>query len=151
MECSFIKNGKERKERNVLLKRTDAQPCILACLSAAQMALIHEIKKCQKISLHCPFNFSAHAPYCTYPYIAQNIWVYSTDFFAEIFVCSVFTTDIWQILLSFFLHEYRLFFLWYEMGSISDKKNMQRIRPHHTRILSAGCCRSCQKNPWSWN
>ena len=24
---SFIKNGKERKERNVLLKRTDAQPC----------------------------------------------------------------------------------------------------------------------------
>ena len=25
-ECSFIKNGKERKDRNVLLKRTDAQP-----------------------------------------------------------------------------------------------------------------------------
>ena len=24
--CSFIKNGKERKDRNVLLKRTDAQP-----------------------------------------------------------------------------------------------------------------------------
>ena len=24
---SFIKNGKERKDRNVLLKRTDAQPC----------------------------------------------------------------------------------------------------------------------------
>ena len=23
-ECSFIKNGKERKDRNVLLKRTDA-------------------------------------------------------------------------------------------------------------------------------
>ena len=29
-ERSFIKNGKERKERNVLLKRTDAQPCIYA-------------------------------------------------------------------------------------------------------------------------
>ena len=26
-EHSFIKNAKERKERNVLLKRTDAQPC----------------------------------------------------------------------------------------------------------------------------
>ena len=25
-EHSFIKNGKERKDRNVLLKRTDAQP-----------------------------------------------------------------------------------------------------------------------------
>ena len=27
LERSFIKNGKERKDRNVLLKRTDAQPC----------------------------------------------------------------------------------------------------------------------------
>ena len=27
-ERSFIKNAKERKERNVLLKRTDAQPCV---------------------------------------------------------------------------------------------------------------------------
>ena len=27
-ERSFIKNGKERKDRNVLLKRTDAQPCM---------------------------------------------------------------------------------------------------------------------------
>ena len=26
-ECSFIKNAKECKERNVVLKRTDAQPC----------------------------------------------------------------------------------------------------------------------------
>ena len=26
-ECSFIKNGKERKDWNVLLKTTDAQPC----------------------------------------------------------------------------------------------------------------------------
>ena len=26
-ELSFIKNGKERKDQNVLLKRTDAQPC----------------------------------------------------------------------------------------------------------------------------
>ena len=26
-ERTFEKNGKERKERNVLLKRTDAQPC----------------------------------------------------------------------------------------------------------------------------
>ena len=30
MEHSFIKNGKERKERNVLLKRTNAQPCYFA-------------------------------------------------------------------------------------------------------------------------
>ena len=28
---------------------------ILACLSGAQMASIHEIKKCQKILWHCPF------------------------------------------------------------------------------------------------
>ena len=28
MERSFIKNAKERKERKVLLKRTDAQPCL---------------------------------------------------------------------------------------------------------------------------
>ena len=28
MEHSFEKNGKERKGRNVLLKRTDAQPCV---------------------------------------------------------------------------------------------------------------------------
>ena len=28
---------------------------ISACLSGAQMASIHEIKKCQKISWHCPF------------------------------------------------------------------------------------------------
>ena len=27
-ERSFIKNAKERKERNILLKRTDAQPCV---------------------------------------------------------------------------------------------------------------------------
>ena len=27
--CSFIKNGKERKDRSVILKRTDAQPCYL--------------------------------------------------------------------------------------------------------------------------
>ena len=26
-ERSFLKNGKEGKDRNVLLKRTDAQPC----------------------------------------------------------------------------------------------------------------------------
>ena len=26
LERSFIKNGKERKDRNILLKRTDAQP-----------------------------------------------------------------------------------------------------------------------------
>ena len=26
---SFIKNGKERKDRSVLLKRTDAQPCLM--------------------------------------------------------------------------------------------------------------------------
>ena len=30
-ERSFIKNAKERKERNVLLKRTDAQPCGVSC------------------------------------------------------------------------------------------------------------------------
>ena len=27
---SFVKTGKERKERNVILKRTDAQPCQIA-------------------------------------------------------------------------------------------------------------------------
>ena len=32
-EHSFIKNGKERKEKNVLLKRTDAQPCIKGTVS----------------------------------------------------------------------------------------------------------------------
>ena len=36
---------------NELLSKT-----ILACLSGAQMASIHKIKKCQKISWHCPFN-----------------------------------------------------------------------------------------------
>ena len=38
---------------NELLSKT-----ILACLSGAQMALIHEIKKCQQISWHCPFKLS---------------------------------------------------------------------------------------------
>ena len=32
-ERSFIKNAKERKERNVLLKRMDAQPCVQYTLS----------------------------------------------------------------------------------------------------------------------
>ena len=35
---------------NELLSKT-----ILACLSGAQVASIHEIKKCQKISWHSPF------------------------------------------------------------------------------------------------
>ena len=34
-ERSFIKNGKERKEPNVLLKRTDAQPCPYPSLQRA--------------------------------------------------------------------------------------------------------------------
>ena len=36
-ERSFIKNGKEWKERNVLLKRTDAQPWIFPVATAAAL------------------------------------------------------------------------------------------------------------------
>ena len=37
---SFIKNGKERKEWNVLLKRTDAQPCLLLPVSFGKTIII---------------------------------------------------------------------------------------------------------------
>ena len=42
---------REYLRENEFLNKT-----ILACLSGAQMTSIHEIKKCQKISWHCPFN-----------------------------------------------------------------------------------------------
>ena len=41
---------REYLRENEFLSKT-----ILACLSGAQMASIHEIKKWQKISWHCPF------------------------------------------------------------------------------------------------
>ena len=37
--CSFIKNGKERKDRSVLLKRMDAQPCSQGLPLAAPLLL----------------------------------------------------------------------------------------------------------------
>ena len=39
-ERSFIKNGKECKDRNVLLKRTDAQPWLLKILQILQILKI---------------------------------------------------------------------------------------------------------------
>ena len=35
-EHSFIKNGKEQKEQNVLLKRTDAPPCLIVKMSKSE-------------------------------------------------------------------------------------------------------------------
>ena len=43
---------REYLHENEFLSKT-----ILACLSGAQMASFHEIKKWQKISWHCPFNY----------------------------------------------------------------------------------------------
>ena len=41
--------------REYLRKNEFVGKTFLACLSGARMGLIHEIKKCQKISWHCPF------------------------------------------------------------------------------------------------
>ena len=49
-ERSFIKNGKEWKERNILLKRTDAQPCSTVRIPLRSQALRcashHGVKLC---------------------------------------------------------------------------------------------------------
>ena len=51
---------------------------ILACSSGAQMALTHEIKKCQKISWHCPFKHVVLVYECLYPValftVAGSLW-----------------------------------------------------------------------------
>ena len=38
-ERSFIKNGKEPKDRKVLLKRTDAQPCLQGVQALAKLRI----------------------------------------------------------------------------------------------------------------
>ena len=60
----------------------------IACLSGAQMASIHEIKKCKKISWHCPFKYlqfslrlSYGLPGVLYPAeINSLVWLEETDF-----------------------------------------------------------------------
>ena len=55
-ERSFIKNGKERKDRNVLLKRMDAQPCLRAksatdCLKLSDFSKLSDLLKLSDIYL----------------------------------------------------------------------------------------------------
>ena len=47
--------GRSRIFREFLRENELLAKTILTCLSGAQMASIHEIKKYQKISWHCPF------------------------------------------------------------------------------------------------
>ena len=50
---------------------------ILACLSGARMGLIHEIKKYQKISWHCPFKWcreNAFKPGIVAYIVSLNTW-----------------------------------------------------------------------------
>ena len=48
LECSFIKNGKKRKDRNILLKRTDAQPWAEPSSAANQEAWLSCAPTCKE-------------------------------------------------------------------------------------------------------
>ena len=75
--CSFIKIGKERKERNVLLKRTDAQPCQKRAMWANCSG------RSPKMSDHERF---IHIAQRKWGIVSE--WVNHSFFFSELLICS---------------------------------------------------------------